>query len=238
VTIDFSGRNVVVTGATGELGHAVAARLVRAGAVCHAPAREGAKLAALESLGPAVRIARGVEVGEERSVAAFYAGLPPLWASIHCAGGFEASPFVDATLAGLERLLSGNAVSCFLCAREAARKMLAAPESAEGRGRIVNVTAQAAVEPRLGAGKVAYAASKAVVATLTVAAGEELAKSGIWVNAVAPSILDTPANRAAMPDADHSHWVKPDAVAELIAFLASPDNRVTRGAVIPVYGGA
>jgi NAD(P)-dependent dehydrogenase (short-subunit alcohol dehydrogenase family) len=84
---------------------------------------------------------------------------------------------------------------------------------------------------------VAYAASKGAVATLTQALGEELAGEGIWVNAVAPSILDTPANRAAMPDAPHDRWVAPEAIAELIVFLASPDNRVTRGAVIPVYAG-
>jgi NAD(P)-dependent dehydrogenase (short-subunit alcohol dehydrogenase family) len=73
---------------------------------------------------------------------------------------------------------------------------------------------------------------------MTEALAQETANEEIWINAVAPSILDTPANRAAMPDTDHSQWVKPDAVAELIVFLASPDNRVTRGAVIPVYGGA
>ena len=85
---------------------------------------------------------------------------------------------------------------------------------------------------------VAYATAKAAVAAMTEALAQETANEEIWINAVAPSILDTPANRAAMPDADHSQWVTPAAVAELIAFLASPDNRVTRGAVIPVYGGA
>jgi len=84
---------------------------------------------------------------------------------------------------------------------------------------------------------VAYAASKGAVATLTQALAEEVAGEEIWVNAVAPSILDTPANRAAMPDAPHHLWVAPAAIAELIAFLAAPDNRVTRGAVIPVYSG-
>ncbi|MGE0260991.1 MAG: SDR family oxidoreductase, partial [Alphaproteobacteria bacterium] len=111
------------------------------------------------------------------------------------------------------------------------------PGGAKG-GRIVNVAARPGIEPRLGSGMVAYATAKAAVAAMTEALGQETAGEEIWINAVAPSILDTPANRAAMPDADHSQWVKPDAVAEVIAFLASPDNRVTRGAVIPVYGGA
>ena len=82
----------------------------------------------------------------------------------------------------------------------------------------------------------AYAASKAAVAALTVALAEEVVKQGILVNAVAPSILDTPANRQAMPQADHAAWPKVEEVARTILFLASPDNKVTRGAVVPVYG--
>ena len=92
--------------------------------------------------------------------------------------------------------------------------------------------------PRLGSGMVAYATSKAAVAAMTEALAQETSGEEIWINAVAPSVLDTPANRAAMPDADFSGWVAPKAVAEIIAFLASPDNQVTRGAVIPVYGGS
>jgi NAD(P)-dependent dehydrogenase (short-subunit alcohol dehydrogenase family) len=82
----------------------------------------------------------------------------------------------------------------------------------------------------------AYSASKAGVAALTVALAEEVAKDGILVNAVAPSIMDTPANRQAMPKADYASWPKVEEVAATIAFLASPENLVTRGAVVPVYG--
>jgi NAD(P)-dependent dehydrogenase (short-subunit alcohol dehydrogenase family) len=84
----------------------------------------------------------------------------------------------------------------------------------------------------------AYTASKAAVAALTVALAEEVAKLDILVNAVAPSTIDTPANREAMPKADHAAWPKADEIARTILFLASPDNRVTRGAVVPVYGKA
>ena len=84
----------------------------------------------------------------------------------------------------------------------------------------------------------AYAAAKAAVAALTVALAEEVAHDGILVNAVAPSIMDTPGNRSAMPQADHDAWPKVDEVAATILFLASPDNRVSRGAVVPVYGKA
>ena len=93
-----------------------------------------------------------------------------------------------------------------------------------------------ALEWRGGAGLVAYTASKAAVAALTVALSEEVAKQDILVNAVAPSIMDTPTNRAAMPKADYAAWPKVEEVAATILFLASPENKVTRGAVVPVYG--
>ena len=85
---------------------------------------------------------------------------------------------------------------------------------------------------------VAYTASKAAVAALTTALAEEVAKDGILVNAVAPSIMDTPANRKSVPNADYASWPKVEEVAATIVFLASPDNVVTRGGVVPVYGKA
>jgi NAD(P)-dependent dehydrogenase (short-subunit alcohol dehydrogenase family) len=106
----------------------------------------------------------------------------------------------------------------------------------EGIGRIVNVAATAALEARLGAGKSAYAASKATVVSLTRTIAAELGKTGLFVNAVAPSIMDTPANRAAMPSADHASWPKVAEVARVILELASPRNRVVNGAVVPVPG--
>jgi NAD(P)-dependent dehydrogenase (short-subunit alcohol dehydrogenase family) len=105
-------------------------------------------------------------------------------------------------------------------------------------GRIVNVAARPALESRLGANMTAYTASKAAVAALTIALAEEVAAKDILVNAIAPSILDTPANRQAMPKADHATWPKVEEVARTILFLASPDNKVTRGAIVPVYGKA
>jgi len=127
-------------------------------------------------------------------------------------------------------MLDMNAVTAFLCCREAIKNM-------RGRGgRIVNVSAQPGVEPRRGAGMAAYAASKAAVSALTLSLAEEVASEGIWVNAVVPSIMDTEANRRAMPKADHSKWPGLDEVAATIAFLASPQNAVTRAALVPVYG--
>ena len=125
-----------------------------------------------------------------------------------------------------------NAKTCFLCSREAVKSI----RSTEGVGRIVNIAARPGVSPREGSGMVAYAASKAAVAAMTEAMGEELAGEGIWVNAVAPSILDTAANRAAMPDADHDSWPGVDEVATTIVHLASPANGAARSSVVPVYG--
>ena len=103
-------------------------------------------------------------------------------------------------------------------------------------GRIVNVTARPGLEWRTGAGMVAYTASKAAVAALTVALALEVVKDGILVNAIAPSTIDTPANRKAMPDADHEAWPKPAEIAEVVLFLCSDRATVVHGASVPVYG--
>jgi NAD(P)-dependent dehydrogenase (short-subunit alcohol dehydrogenase family) len=103
-------------------------------------------------------------------------------------------------------------------------------------GRIVNVASRPGIEWRQGAGMVGYTVAKAGVAALTVALAEEVAVDGILVNAVAPSTMDTPANRASMPKTNFDLWPKVEEVAATIVFLASPNNRVTRGAVVPVYG--
>jgi NAD(P)-dependent dehydrogenase (short-subunit alcohol dehydrogenase family) len=234
--VAFSGAHVVVTGGTGALGTAVVAALRTAGAICHVTNFVAAELDNFAHKdNPGVHIASGIDLADETAVASFYESLPPLWASIHLAGGFAMAPVAEITAADFEAQFRMNTLSCFLCSRAAVGAIRA---RGDGKGgRIVNVAARPAIEPRLGAGMTAYAASKGAVAMLTQALAEELAGEEIWVNAVAPSILDTPANRAAMPDAPHHRWVAPASIAELITFLASPDNRVTRGAIIPVYSG-
>jgi NAD(P)-dependent dehydrogenase (short-subunit alcohol dehydrogenase family) len=231
MSTEFVGLDVVVTGATGELGEAVARHLLGAGATVHLPVRTPDKARTLYAgAGDRVRVAAVSDLGDESAVGSFYAGLPPLWASIHCAGGFAMSRIEDTTLSDLRKMLDGNTVSAFLCCREAVKAM-------KGRGgRIVNVASQLGVEPRRGGGMVAYSVSKAAVAALTLALAEEVASEGIWVNAVVPSTMDTEANRRAWPDFDHSKWPKLGEVAATIAFLASPQNAVTRAALVPVYG--
>jgi NAD(P)-dependent dehydrogenase (short-subunit alcohol dehydrogenase family) len=240
--VDFAGSHVVVTGGTGALGRAVIGALRAANAVCHVPNLIVAELDGFpHATDPDVRIVRGVDLADEAAVKRFYRDLPPLWASIHLAGGFAMSPIGETSAEDFMAQYRMNALSCFLCSAAAVAAFRARQTSGPGGaagGRIVNVSARPALEPRLGSGMVGYAASKAAVAALTQALAQELTDEQIWVNAVAPSILDTPANREAMPEAEHRRWVAPDDLAAMIVFLASPANRVTRGAIIPVYGGS
>jgi NAD(P)-dependent dehydrogenase (short-subunit alcohol dehydrogenase family) len=233
--MDFRGRHIVVTGGAGALGTAVVAMLVEAGAICHVPCfdtAEAQRFSLREHKSVTVTVTGSL--ADEAAVASLYKGIAPLWASIHIAGGFAAAPLRDTSVATLRQQLDMNFVSCALCCRAAVTAMTATMAGAGGR--IVNIAARPALEWRSGAGMVAYTASKAAVAALTVALAEEVAKDGILVNAVAPSIMDTPANRDAMPKADHALWPKVEEVAATIVFLASPDNRVTRGGIVPVYG--
>jgi NAD(P)-dependent dehydrogenase (short-subunit alcohol dehydrogenase family) len=228
--LDFRDRHVVITGGAGALGTAVVAALVEAGAICHVPCLDEAEAQRFPlRANPQVAVIITGSLTEEPAVARAYDGIGPLWASIHLAGGFAAAPLRDTSVATLRQQIDMNLVSCALCCRAAVKGMTAG-------GRIVNVAARAALEWRSGAGMSAYTASKAAVAAFTAALAEEVAKDGILVNAVAPSIMDTPANRHAMPKADFALWPKVEEVAATILFLASPDNHVTRGAVVPVYG--
>ncbi|HEV3176643.1 MAG TPA: SDR family NAD(P)-dependent oxidoreductase [Stellaceae bacterium] len=230
--MDFHNRHVVVTGGAGALGLAVVEGLLRNGAEVSVPYLHQAEAERFPFRAePRVRLAGPIDLASETDVDRFYAGVPAPWASVHLAGGFAMGGIAVTDRAALLRQLEMNFVSCYLCCRAAVAAMRAG-----GGGRIVNVAARPALEPRQGAGMSAYAASKAAVAALTQALGEELAKDGILVNAVAPSILDTPANRASMPKANYELWPKVEEVAATILFLASAHNRVTRGAVVPVYG--
>jgi NAD(P)-dependent dehydrogenase (short-subunit alcohol dehydrogenase family) len=211
--VDFAGSHIVVTGGTGALGQAVVGGLRSGNAICHVPNLVAAELKGFPyATDSGVNIAHDVDLADEAAVQRFYQALPPLWASIHLAGGFAMSPIGETSAADFIAQFRMNALSCFLCSAAAVAAFRArkapGPGGAEG-GRIVNVSARPAIEPRLGAGMVAYTASKSAVAALTQALAQELTDEQIWVNAVAPSILDTPANRAAMPEADHRRWVSP-----------------------------
>ena len=233
--MDLSGKQVVVTGGTGALGTAVVNLMIDAGANCIVPYIHDAEEQRFPYRGqPQVTLIKVTDLADEDEVARVFAAvkLPSgLWGSIHIAGGFAAGKIGETGKSALMTQIDSNLASCFLCCRAAVQAM-----QRSGGGRIVNVTARPGLEWRTGAGMTAYTVAKAGVAALTVALAEEVAKDGILVNAVAPSIMDTAANRQAMPKADHSVWPKVQEVAATVAFLASPENRVTRGAIVPVYG--
>jgi NAD(P)-dependent dehydrogenase (short-subunit alcohol dehydrogenase family) len=228
--MEFRDRLVVVTGGTGALGIALVGALLENGATCHVSYRDAAEADRFPHRAHAqTRLVEVKSLSVEADVAALYAAAGTPWASIHLAGGYAMAKVAETSKADLMSQLETNFVTTFLCCREAVKAM-------KDGGRIVNVAARPALEWRTGAGMAAYTASKAAVASLTAALAEEVAKDGILVNAVAPSIMDTPANRRAMPKADFSAWPKVEEIAATILFLASPANTVTRGAIVPVYG--
>ena len=231
--MDFRDRHVIITGGTGALGNAVVGALIEAGATCHVPyvvATEAERFALRQH--ERVKLVSMSNLADEADVARLYGSVDTLWASIHLVGGFAMAPVAQTTKADLMKQIETNLITAFLCSRGAVNAMT----DRRLPGRIVNVAARPALEPRSGAGMAAYTASKAAVAAFTIALAEEVAKLGILVNAVAPSIMDTAANRAAMPNADYSAWPKVEEVAASILFLASPQNAVTRGAIATVYG--
>lgn len=228
----LEGRLVVVTGGTGGLGRGVVAVLRERGArVVVADVRAFEAGEGPFAGDPGVDT-MALDLQDEAEVSAFYGSLPgrygqALWASIHLVGGFGMAPAVATSAAEVEQMFRLNAMTAFLCSREALGAM-------KGGGRIVNVAARPALIPT--GGMIAYSMAKAAVASLTTALAAEVIKDGVFVNAVAPSIMDTPANRAAMPKADHSRWPTVDDVGRSIAWLASPANALTTGLVMPVYG--
>ena len=210
----LAGLHILITGAAGALGTAVTERLRTDGAVLHLPTIEE------------------LDLRDESAVTRWFDALPALWGSIHLAGGFAMKPVVETTLADFRAMHDLNGTTCFLSCREAIRSMRRR-DPATG-GRIVNVAARPALTP--APGMIAYATSKAVVASLTQNLAEETRAEGILINAVVPSIIDTKANRATMPNADHTRWPKPAEIADTIAFLISPANALTTGTLVPVYG--
>lgn len=206
----LKNRHVVITGAGGGLGPAVAEAFRAAGAVLHTPARAE------------------LDLGDEAAVTRWYAALPGLWASVHVAGGFSMAPVAETALAAFEAQWRVNTVTAFLCSREAVRRMRATGAG----GRIVNVASRAAVDHP--GGKIAYVSAKAAVAAMTRALAAECAPERILANAVLPDTIDTPANRAAMPGADFSKWTSPAAIAASILWLASPENASVTGTLLPV----
>ncbi len=216
------GTTMIVTGAAGALGRAVVARL----------ARDGHDVTALDLAETApghgeARYIGGVDLTDGDAVSRAFSGLE-LHGLVNVAGGFVWETTGDGAPETWEHMFRINLLTAATCCRAAL------PSLRAQRGAIVNVGALASA--KAGAGMGPYAASKAGIARLTESLAEEEKDNGIRVNAVLPSIIDTPANRADMPDAEHDRWVTPEALADVIAFLLSADARAVTGALFPVAG--
>jgi NAD(P)-dependent dehydrogenase (short-subunit alcohol dehydrogenase family) len=254
------GRRIgVVTGGSGSLGRGVVEVLVDRGWTLHVPwIREGETEALDDRLGArmeAVHLTR-CDVTDPAEVEAFTKALEERHGGIellcNLVGGFAMGSLAETDPATWHRMMEINATSAFLCTRAALPLLRAGAghrdeEGGDGdgdrfrtRGRagasVVNVAALPPLQ-RGGDGMSAYTASKAGVVALTRALGEELREDGIRVNAVAPEIIDTGANREAMPDADRSTWLQPREIARVIAFLADPDSAVVTGSVLELKKG-
>lgn len=225
--MDYSSPRVVVTGGFGALGRAVVDHLrsngARVAVLDHAPAP--ADMAA-----PAFG---GIDLADETTtrdaLARAAQALGGLDALINIAGGFSWETVAEGHLDTWDRLYRLNLRTALAASQAALPHLLAA-----GGGRIVNIGAAAAARAATGMG--AYAASKAGVARLTEALADEFKDRGITVNALLPSIIDTPANRRDMPDADASRWVSPQQLAGVVRFLLSEPAAAITGALIPVTG--
>lgn len=228
--MQLQGKSLAVTGAFGSLGSAVVQALLR----------EGARVAAIDraeaprdpaALAGAVLFG-GVDLGDAvsanatlRAIVAAFGGLDGL---VNIAGGFRWETVADGRLDTWDTLYQLNLRTAVAACQAAL------PHLRDNGGRIVNIGANGASKAAAGMG--AYAASKAGVARLTEALAEESKDRGITVNALLPSIIDTPPNRAEMPNADFSRWVQPLQLADAIVFLLSEKSSAITGALIPVVG--
>jgi NAD(P)-dependent dehydrogenase (short-subunit alcohol dehydrogenase family) len=223
---------VVITGAAGILGAAVARAFLSAGASLALMDRAAASQDPLKGMAGSHVFLDGVDLTDlvqaRQAMDMAASKLGGIDVLVNIAGGFRWETVADGSLETWDFLYSIN-LKTALCACKAALGYLPADT-----GRIVNVGAAAAAKAGTGMG--AYTASKAGVAKLTEALAEELKDKGINVNAVLPSIIDTPANRADMPKADFTRWVAPQALADVIVFLSSHAARAITGASILVSG--
>lgn len=224
---------VIVTGGSGALGRANLARFLAAGDRVVVPwvaasEREAIEAEEARALAEGRLVLVEADLAEDAGARAAVAALPGAEVLVNGVGGFAGGPAVHETeLEVWERMQRINLRTAVAMSRAVVPGMIA-----RGRGSIVNIGSRAAQE--CPPGLAAYAAAKAGVHALTLALQRELAASGIRVNAVVPATIDTPANRAAMPDADFSSWTPPGRIAEVIHWLASPAAAGVRGALIPV----
>ena len=222
-------RIAVVTGAFGILGEAVCAALLA----------NGDRVARVDYAQPRAALAGCVDFGgvdladadcANRTIDAIIETMGPPDILVNVAGGFTWETLADSTMESWSRMFSMNAMTCLNMTKAALPQLRNRPNA-----RIINLGSMSATSA--AAGMATYAASKTAVHKITEALAAELADTYCTVNAVLPNVIDTPTNRADMPDADFSKFVQPTAIADLILFLASPASRGISGALIPVSRG-
>ena len=220
---DYTGRTVVVTGSSGALGAGLASAFVDA----------GADVVGVDRLAPDDRArVDGVryetaDLTDDAEVGALFDDIGAPWAVVSTVGGFAPNAsLAELDLDELGKQLSLNLVTAAVATKHALRTM------GSGDGRIVLTASRAATQTKSNG--FSYSVSKLAVLHLVRMASEEVAGTGISVNAVVPSIIDTPANRAAMPDSDHDRWPKIADLARAYLYLASPLSTPVNGAALPV----
>lgn len=219
--------NVLITGASGGLGVAVCQEFLASGARVIGVDRGWKTPASFATISADVSTAEGCESMVKQALE-----HGPLDALVHLVGGFAGGAGVAETSDETwDTMMHINLRTAFCCIRAALKPMQAA-----GRGRIVAVGTRMALEP--SPKFAAYAVSKAALVALIRNVAAEGQTFGVTANVILPSTIDTPANRAAMPKADFSRWVKPESIAKLLVFLVSDGAADTSGAVIPIYGRA
>ena len=220
---------VLVAGGTGYLGTAVVGELLASGfsvAATWIVPKERERLEAQP-----VELVEA-DLFDTAATEAAVAAVDDLEAVVNLVGGFAVGPHVHETEpADFERLMRLNVMPAFNLARAAMPRLIE-----RGGGSFVGVGSRAALRPFPGAA--GYVASKAALLALIQALDTEYKRHGVRCNAIVPSVIDTPANRESEPDADHSKWVKPDAIAKVVRFLVSEESEPISGAAVPVYGRA
>ena len=235
----FEGKTVLVAGGTGGLGRAVSLAFLEAGADVAVTYRKDEEFRALETAAGAARArlsGHAVDVTDESAARklgdALIARCGRLDALVNAVGGYAGGRKLwEADAGTFDAMLTSNLRSGVALCRAIVPAMVR-----QGTGVVVNVASRSALVP--GPGEAAYAASKAAAVAMIASLAEDLKGTGVRANSVMPSIIDTDANRRAIPKADFSKWPKPEDIARVILFLCSDDARLVHGAAIPVYGAA
>ncbi|MGQ0750971.1 MAG: SDR family NAD(P)-dependent oxidoreductase [Betaproteobacteria bacterium] len=239
MSVKFSGQVALVAGGTGGLGRAVSLALQKEGAqviVTYRKQQEFDALSNATETGGSRLEGHRIDVTDEAAVNQLTENVLAqhgrLDALVNTVGGYAGGVKLwEMETDVLDRMLAMNLRSSYVLSRAAVRVMLK-----QGRGAIVNVAAKAALDHPGGAA--AYSASKAAALALLDSLAAELKGTGVRVNTILPSIIDTKPNRQAMPKADFAKWPKPEDIARVILFLCSDEARVVHGAALPVYGNS